>query len=81
MKYDRIKEIINRWDPIDLLSHAPDDEYDFEIQAIPNSVLLGMSEVELGKIVYNIFVYSFGEDTFQKNISECNRIAKEILSN
>ena len=80
MNYDRIKEIVNRWDPIGLLAHAPDDEYDFEIQSITNSVIEGMSEAEVGKIVYNVFANSFGENTFQKSIIECNRIAKEILS-
>lgn len=27
-----IKEVIDEWDPINLLSHAPDDEYEPEIR-------------------------------------------------
>lgn len=33
-KYLIIKEVIDNWDPINLLPHAPDDEYDPEIKAI-----------------------------------------------
>lgn len=39
MEFNRIKEIITGWDPVDLLNHAPDDEYDFEIQQSTDSVL------------------------------------------
>lgn len=32
--YERIKEIIDDWDPYDLLDFAPDDEYSSEIKEI-----------------------------------------------
>ncbi len=31
---DKITKIINEWDPINLMYHAPDDEYCFEIELI-----------------------------------------------
>ena len=34
IKKERIKKIIDEWDPIDLLPFAPPDEYDYEINKI-----------------------------------------------
>jgi hypothetical protein len=34
MLYDTIKEVINKWDPIELFPHAPKNEYDKESAAI-----------------------------------------------
>ena len=30
MNFEIIKKVIDKWDPIDLLDHAPPDEYDIE---------------------------------------------------
>lgn len=39
MYISKIKEIIIAWDPIDLIcSGAPDNEYDYEISQIANSI-------------------------------------------
>ena len=32
MYFEIIKNIINNWDPIELLEHAPEDEYNDEIK-------------------------------------------------
>jgi hypothetical protein len=32
--YRLVKRVIDEWDPVDLLSHAPPDEYDPEIREI-----------------------------------------------
>ena len=34
MTFDIVKFIINDWDPVDLLSFAPADEYDDESRAV-----------------------------------------------
>ena len=60
---DFVKRIIDEWDPIDLLSHAPDDEY-----------------VDLAEGIFNVFVESFGKDTFNKSKEECEHIAQILLS-
>ena len=37
---NNIKEIIDFWDPIKLLSFAPQDEYNFEIKQIRNKMII-----------------------------------------
>ena len=74
-----VKMIIDEWDPIDLLSHAPDDEYHSEIDAI---VQLSKSTADINELafgIYNVFVKAFGGDVFQKTQSECAGIAWKIL--
>lgn len=58
---DHVKRIIDQWDPVDLLSHAPDDEYDEEIELI--QLLSGKfnDSETLGKGIYDVFVRSFGK--------------------
>ena len=34
MNFEIIKKVIDKWDPIDLLGHAPPDEYDIESREI-----------------------------------------------
>ena len=74
-----IKTIIDEWDPIDLLSHAPSDEYHSEIEEIEQLLKSAKDKVELSTGIYNIFIKSFGEFSFQKAKSECDAIAQKIL--
>ena len=73
-----IKEIINKWDPIDLLSHAPDDEYHSEISGI-SELLKGSTDLELiADGIYSVFNKSFRGE-FSKTRNECRKIAQLIL--
>ena len=74
-----VKKIINNWDPIDLLLHAPKDEYHSEINAIEKALALYSTDIELGNYIYNVFSKSFGI-TFDKSVSECVEIAQNILN-
>ena len=76
MQFENIKNIIDKWDPINLLDFAPDDEYDEECMRIlmnycPNSA-------ELGRIIFSIFSERF-EDAFVDSETKCIMIADEIL--
>ena len=77
---DEIISIINEWDPINLLDICPTDEYQPEIKQIASVISTNnkMNYIDLGKIIYDIFVDSFGEE-FKKDIDECNDIAIKIL--
>ena len=77
---DEIISIINEWDPINLLDICPTDEYQPEIKQIASVISRNnkMNYIDLGKIIYGIFVDSFGEE-FKKDIDECNDIAVKIL--
>lgn len=77
---DFVKKIINEWDPIDLLFHAPDDEYHSEIEEIQYLLSITDDSNELAKGIFNVFVASFGQDTFNKSKAECKLIAQALLS-
>ena len=57
---DYIKKIIDNWDPIDLLFHAPDDEYDSEIQQIYHLLCMTDDSADLAEGIFKIFVDAFG---------------------
>lgn len=78
---DAITAIINEWDPANLMSHAPDDEYEYEIGQIEEAMARGVIEpYGLAREIHAIFVKSFGEDRFTKSVSECRTVAGRILS-
>ena len=78
MKYDSITEIINQWDPINLLSHAPLDEYKHEIHLIRELLKTNVNTKELGKGIQNIFIKQFGKDIFKKKYEDCLLIAQKL---
>lgn len=80
MKYDYVKQQINLWDPIGLLIHTPDDEYEDEIKQIYfflNSSK-NLSKETVGKKIYDIFSCSF-DSTFNQSLAECIHIAEKLL--
>ena len=78
--FDKVKETIDKWDPVDLLAmHCPDNEYD-EISFLISKAVQTSKDVEsLANYIYNLFVYAFGVPTFNKNMEECRNIAKKIM--
>ena len=79
MKFEIIKTIIDEWDPIELLSHCPFDEYD-EISMELSQILNCNVDVEfLAKEIYNLFIREFGISTFDKSVDECALIAQKIM--
>lgn len=75
----KTKRIINDWDPMNLLSHAPDDEYEDEITLI-NDFLAHTSGVnQLAYEIRFIFIRMFGND-FKKSYDDCLEIAKQLLN-
>ena len=76
MNFETIKKEIDKWDPIDLLNHAPSDEYDIESREI---FLKFQNDTEQnGMMIYEIFSKAFGQ-TFTKSVNECIGIAKRIM--
>lgn len=79
VKYHQVQQQINGWDPIDLLIHTPQDEYEWEIQQIylfVNSSPKSSKEA-VGKKIYDVFSLSFGL-TFNRSLSECISIAEKL---
>ena len=75
-----IKNIIDNWDPIDLLLHAPDDEYYLEIEKIEHLLNSTDDLNELAEGIFKVFEESFGEEIFVKSKDECKKIAQILLS-
>lgn len=80
MDYKKIKTIIDKWDPINLLAYAPEDEYDLECKEIYNLISNNMSIEFIAKTIFSVFSQSFGYDLFDKTLEECTVIAKKIIS-
>ena len=76
MNFEIIKKEIDKWDPIDLLNHAPPDEYDIE----SGEILLKFkhSIEQNGMVIYDVFSKAFGI-TFTKSVDECVSRAKKMM--
>lgn len=77
---EKVLRIITQWDPIDLSSSlVPEDEYVVEVEEIVNVCNKNISQRQLSKIIYNVFLRNFGESIFKKSIEECEEVANEIF--
>ena len=77
--FEQIREIINQWDPIDLLELNPvEDEYDDEVREIKNALTSCSSADALAESIKASFEKWFAED-FQRPLSECREVALKIL--
>lgn len=77
--YERCKKVIDEWDPIDLLSHAPTDEYHTEIEAVHHLLCMTHELSEVTEGIYSIFIKAFGEEFFAGRKAECEQVAKTLL--
>lgn len=77
--YKLVEEVINEWDPINLLPLAPRDEYKLEILKIVNLLQEINSTQELGRGIYQIFVRCF-DDMFKRSEKDCLLIAERIIA-
>ena len=78
--FDKVKKIVDEWDPIDLLSmHCPDDEYDDISLLITQKALVTMDVENLANYIYVLFVYEFDASTFNKTLDEFRMIAEKII--
>ena len=73
-----VKSIIDNWDPIDIMSFSPDDEYEPEILEIEQLLCATNDVNELADGIYNIFRFYFN-DIFKNSESDCVIIAKSII--
>lgn len=78
MKFETVKREVDKWDPVDLLCHAPSDEYDAESRKIAQR-FCGDAGRD-GAMIRAVFADAFGE-AFEKNLDECICIAKTIEEN
>lgn len=75
---DKIKNIIDKWDPIDLYPFAPNDEYKVEIEKISQLLTLNISLENLAIKVKQIFVDSFGEDILFRDDESILKVAENL---
>lgn len=79
---NRILQIVNEWDPIDLFPMAPKDEYIEEIKKIYEylNVCQSVTEEKLAEKINDIFTRAFGSDVYAGDVDGCLRVAKDIIS-
>lgn len=64
MTYEKVKSVINKFDPIGLISGgAPEDEYDSQIKKIVSLIQKNAETDNLTEEIYNIFTQSFGKQS------------------
>ena len=73
-----VKDVINEWDPINLLAHAPSDEYHTEIDAITKA-LMNCDEINnLADKLMRIFTEAF-DGTFVSSKQDSLDVARKLL--
>ncbi len=78
---NKVKHVIDEWDPIEVLPFAPSDEYDSEINQIV--YFLNRREVtdfELANKIEEVFIDAFDDSIIQFTKEEYMAIARKILS-
>jgi hypothetical protein len=76
---DKLTGIINEWDPLNLMAHAPADEYELEVKMIKQLLNEVREELELAKGIRSIFLQTSGNEFFKKDLEECLAVARKIL--
>ncbi|MBH5317208.1 DUF1871 family protein [Paenibacillus sp. GSMTC-2017] len=79
ISYDKVEDVINKWDPINLFPLFPPDEYKKEIDFIANFTKKSNDTKEIANYIYVIFTEHFGETVFDKDRDECLTIANSLL--
>ena len=72
---EKIRDVVNRYDPMGLLDICPEDEYDPEIELMIARVEKGMTVEELAGIVHAVFLEMF-EESLDSGL--CVAMAEEI---
>ena len=75
---DRITKVINDWDPQNLLSHAPEDEYSEEIELIKGFLKQSNDAHQVASKIKSVFSSMFGS-SFKESYEDCLTIANKIL--
>ena len=75
---DFVKDIINSWDPLGLLFHAPQDEYCSEIEEIQHLLDVTDDVERIAEGIFEVFIKSFGKETFNKSKDDCRYIAQTL---
>lgn len=64
--FEKVRGIVNKTDPMDLMGGAPIDEYEHEVALILTQLKSISDEKILGDRIYNIFLKSFDDDIGSK---------------
>ena len=76
LSFSIIKRAIDEFDPMNLLPHAPSDEYDMESTKILAQISVNSTIEEITKVIMNVFSKSFNEN-FEENY--CKPIAVKLF--
>jgi len=80
MTFEKIKQVVDEWDPIGLLAMgAPENEYYFEVKELFDKLNNNFNVSDVSEIIYDIFIKRFGRDTFTESLDKCKEISNLIL--
>ncbi len=74
-----IKDAIDNWDPIELLSFCPDDEYDREINDLVRLYNNCDTVDTLTDKINDVFLKWFGDDVYTEDKEKCSDVARYII--
>lgn len=74
---EKLRDIVNRYDPLGLLDICPEDEYDPEIELIYAHMKKDMTVEEMAGMIHAVFLEMF-EESLDSGL--CVAMAREILS-
>ncbi len=71
-----VLDILNEWDPLNVLNIAPKDEYETTAQTIEKMINEKKSKIEIGSFIYDYF----GFDDFNNvSIEKCIKMADKMI--
>jgi len=79
ISFEKVKAIIDVWDPVELYDITPKDEYASEAKEIYSYLQTCTDVCSVAVVVYTVFTEAFGDDVFQKSIEECTVIARKLI--
>ncbi|EUJ42285.1 DUF1871 family protein [Paenilisteria rocourtiae] len=78
---NKVKHVIDEWDPIEVLPFAPSDEYESEINQIVHFLSRHkVTDFELANKIKTIFINAFDDSIIQFTEEEYLAIARKILN-
>lgn len=77
---EKVKAVIDVWDPIGLYDITPKDEYASEAKEIYSYLQTCTDVYTVAVVVYMVFLEAFGTDVFKKSIDDCITIAEKLVT-
>ena len=79
VSYPVVKQAVDEWDPLDLLTFRPEDAYDEESLRLAAAIDAWMRPATVARLIQDLFVHAFGPTVFTQSLEACVVVADRIL--